>query len=184
MATNTRAQRPAIQVTGNISRTFGNIAAHLTSPTPTLQKRIGAMQTPIQAHNSVKREPAGHGITPLPLNNPSTSRAAIVASRDSARGITEANHASRMGSGSSPAKPKSIAGMPDTYNVGGQGGHSSVLAVIPAKGNPAAHTKKIVSWRQSGATSPTRDVTRTHLTPLPQVPVHMGFNHVGFRTAK
>jgi hypothetical protein len=151
-----------------------------TEPTRRLQARVGAEQTPIQAHNTTKRAVAGTSSPTNPAVNPVTRRSSLVASRSNARGLTGNNSQSRLGSGTPSPKPKSVAGMPEVYNVGGEGGHSSVLVKIQHHGNTQAkHTARVVALRVRNGVVAGKDTTKQPLTQPKGTKIYAGFHHVG-----
>ena len=151
-----------------------------TEPTGRLQERIGAEQTPIQAHNTTKRAAAGTSSPINPAVDPTTRRSALVNSRSDARGLTGNNSQSRLGSGTPNPKPKSVAGMPEVYNVGGEGGHSSVLKKVQHSGRTqAAHTAKVTALRVRNGSAAGNDATMQPLTTPKGTKIYAGFHHVG-----
>lgn len=176
----------AFTVTGNVPhlRLTGGQGTTLTGAGAN-ETRIGAKQTAIQHSNGTNRQVAGaHAASTTPAINPSTRTNSLQASRRLARGIQKGtlNRSNVSGSGTPEGKPKSVAGMPHTFNVGGDGGRSSVLVTVPTGASTTkAHTKAIVTLRQNGGNIPKNDPAKNPLSAPSLKPVHIGFNHVGYR---
>jgi hypothetical protein len=176
-----RPQSPAFQVTGLVAHQNGFKNAGAPAPTPRNQKRVGAGETPIQHTNGTKVAQAGFNLPESAAVNPTTRTASAQHSRQSARGITGTNYASKKGSGSNNL-PKSIAGTSDVFNVGGTGGRSAQLVHIPSAANApaAAKSSKVAKLKVRNGMSKGNDPTEQPLQTV-MTPVHMGFNHVGYR---
>ena len=185
-----RPQAPAFQVEGVIAHQngFKNPGAPSASVTSRHQARIGAQTGPnehratVQGNNYVKRPVAGAQAIPNQGATPTTRTAFVQHGRVAARGIVGHNTASQKGSGSNNL-PKPVAGTADIFNVGGTGGRSANLVRVPHAANapPAAKSAKIAQLHARGGHSMATDPTHAALTAPQAVPVHIGFNHVGYR---
>jgi len=175
----TRVQVPAFEVHDIVARHNGFLNAGAPESTPRRQERVGAKLTPIQHSHALRGAIAGAHLPANPASNPSTRLASVQHSRVTSRDVIGSNYASRKGSGSGN-HPKPIAGTDDIFNVGGSGGRSAILVKVPHAVNLKAHGTHVALRKAHGGASPKNDPTKAPLIP-PSVPVHMGFNHVGYR---
>jgi hypothetical protein len=184
-----RPQSPAFDVSSEASYVFGFNNAGPPEPTPRTQKRIGAEQGhkvphtgTIHGNNTLKRSPAGSHQPTNPLQNPTTREASVHVARVAARDLVNNNLASRGGPGARQ-NPKSVAGFPDLFNVGGTGGRSANLVKIPVGTSPNKG-KTVAALRSRNGSTASNDPTHAPLTAPSATPVHMGFVHVGYRQVK
>lgn len=168
-----RPQAPAFDVHSMVARHNGFVNAGAPEATPRRQERIGAKVTPTQHHNGVKTTIAGATTRPNPAATPSTRTKSIQHSQVAARGVVGRNYASKQGSGAQQ-KARPIAGTTDVFNVGGTGGRSANLIKVTG-GQKAVAGAKVRSGHKMGT-----DPTHKPLVGNP-TPIHMGFNHVGWK---
>lgn len=179
-----RPQSPAFEVTDIVARHNGFVNPGAPEETPRNQERIGSGSTrtrgTVGGNNVIKKTIAGATTRPNASTDPTTRRTSIVASRQHARGIVGTNFTSRKGSGS-VNKPRPIAGTDDVFNVGGTGGRSAILVKLPHAAHLPNLSSHVAQRKARGGATQKMDPSNAPLKARVAVPVHMGFNHVGYR---